>query len=428
MSDPAIQIENISKKYIIAGRTDSLRELLSQRAKNLCHQISRPFGYVPEVPVFETFWALQDVSCQVEQGSRLGILGRNGAGKSTLLKILSRITEPTTGRALLRGRVSSLLEVGTGLHGELTGIENIYLYGAILGMSRGEVRKKFDEIVAFSELDKFIHVPLKYYSSGMKIRLGFAVAAHLVCDILMIDEALAVGDIPFQKKCVDKMNELATAEGRTVIFVTHTLSLIQTFCKEAMWLQAGRMEAYGPVHEVIEKYLASLNNSGNYLPGTLFEINLEPQEASQFHILKVLLLDEAGDCKDTVKTWDHLRFRIYLHSPQACSHGSLSINLSPLSQPGGSLVNHSTQHSGHNLHLPEGESFVDCVFPKIPLASGTYEVKVGLHDTMTQKVLCNEENMAPLTIQNQDIYRSGYFPSQKTTIMVVDHFWESQGA
>jgi lipopolysaccharide transport system ATP-binding protein len=218
----------------------------------------------------EEFWALRDVSFSVNQGDVLGIIGRNGAGKSTLLKILSRITEPTTGRVTLRGRVASLLEVGTGFHGELSGRENIFLNGAILGMTRAEIRRKFDEIVAFAEVEQFLDTPVKHYSSGMYVRLAFAVAAHLEPEILIVDEVLAVGDAAFQKKCLGKMREVSAGHGRTVLFVSHNLGAVRELCRTGLLLNAGCVLQQGPIREVADQYLAvghcSIYN-GETMPG-----------------------------------------------------------------------------------------------------------------------------------------------------------------
>ena len=210
----------------------------------------------------EEFWALKDVSFEVRRGEVLGIIGRNGAGKCTLLKILSRITEPTAGRVTINGRVASLLEVGTGFHPELTGRENIYLNGAILGMTRAEIRKKFDEIVAFAEIEKFLDTPVKRYSSGMYVRLAFAVAAHLEPEILIVDEVLAVGDAEFQKKCLGKMDEVAGG-GRTVLFVSHTMGVITKLCGKALWLDRGAVRECGTPQAVVGQYLARSTQSHN---------------------------------------------------------------------------------------------------------------------------------------------------------------------
>ncbi|MEM6843553.1 MAG: ABC transporter ATP-binding protein [Bacteroidota bacterium] len=244
MSNIAISVENISKRYLIGDTsTGSLRETLSGFFSN--RGLSKT----------EEFWALQDISFEVKQGEATGIIGKNGAGKSTLLKILSRITEPTTGRIEIEGRVSSLLEVGTGFHPELTGRENVFLNGTILGMSRDEIKSKFDEIVEFSGVEKFLDTPVKRYSSGMKVRLAFAVAAHLEPEILIIDEVLAVGDAEFQRKCLGKMEDVA-GQGRTVLFVSHSMGAIQKLCSEALLLEAGKIVLYSETEKVIDKYLS----------------------------------------------------------------------------------------------------------------------------------------------------------------------------
>ncbi|MGL5881215.1 MAG: ABC transporter ATP-binding protein, partial [Xenococcaceae cyanobacterium] len=244
MSDTIILVENLGKKYIIGHQQQSkrerylaLRDVIADGAKSLVKKFQNPKSKIQDR--YEEFWALKDVSFEIKQGEAVGIIGRNGAGKSTLLKILSRITEPTTGRISIKGRVASLLEVGTGFHPELTGRENIYLNGAILGMSKAEIKRKFDEIVDFAEIEKFLDTPVKRYSSGMYVRLAFAVAAHLEPEILVVDEVLAVGDAAFQKKCLGKMGDVATNEGRTVIFVTHQMAAIQNLCQRVIWLNYG---------------------------------------------------------------------------------------------------------------------------------------------------------------------------------------------
>jgi lipopolysaccharide transport system ATP-binding protein len=248
MSRPVIEVRSLAKRYLLGaiGAT-SLREEASRVWDRLR---GRPH------PDEREFWALRDVSFDVHAGEVVGVIGRNGAGKSTLLKILSRITEPTTGRATLRGRVASLLEVGTGFHPELTGRENIFLNGAILGMNRGEIRRKFDEIVAFAEVEKFIDTPVKRYSSGMYVRLAFAVAAHLEPDLLIVDEVLAVGDMAFQKKCIDKMGQVA-GQGRTILVVSHNMASVVNLCSRALLLSEGRLVEVGAVQPVVDRYLSS---------------------------------------------------------------------------------------------------------------------------------------------------------------------------
>ncbi|WP_276499284.1 ABC transporter ATP-binding protein [Pontibacter litorisediminis] len=259
MAEKIIQVENLSKLYQLGAiGTGSFRQDL-QRWWNLYVKGKRdPFFHQDESVLTDAIWALRDVSFDVLEGESLGIVGSNGSGKSTLLKIISRIIKPTTGTVRGRGKVSSLLEVGTGFNKELTGRENIYISGYILGMSKAEVTAKFDEIVAFSGIEEFIDTPVKRYSSGMYVRLAFAVAAHLEPDILIVDEVLAVGDADFQKKCLGKMREVSQAEGRTILFVSHNMQAINTLCDRALWLKKGKMQDIGPSSTVVNKYIASL--------------------------------------------------------------------------------------------------------------------------------------------------------------------------
>ena len=263
MSSPIITVENLGKCYRIQHqsreRYTALRDVLTNKVKALFRPQTSDLR--PQTSE-EDFWALKDVSFEVKQGEVVGIIGRNGAGKSTLLKILSRITEPTSGRVTLRGRVASLLEVGTGFHPELTGRENIFLNGAILGMTRAEVRSKFDEIVAFAEVEKFLDTPVKRYSSGMYVRLAFAVAAHLEPEILVVDEVLAVGDAQFQKKCLGKMQDVARGEGRTVLFVSHNIGAVSSLCTRGIFLKSGRLGLAGDMQAVIHAYMADCVDQG----------------------------------------------------------------------------------------------------------------------------------------------------------------------
>lgn len=257
-----ISIENLGKKYTLRHQQresyTALRDLMANGFASLGRKLLHPFqSSSSEIPPEEEFWALKDVSFEVKQGDRIGIIGRNGAGKSTLLKILSRITEPTTGRVRIKGRVASLLEVGTGFHPELTGRENIYLNGAILGMSRFDIKKKFDEIVDFAEIEKFLDTPVKRYSSGMYVRLAFAVAAHLEPEILVVDEVLAVGDAHFQKKCLGKMEKVSAKEGRTILFVSHNIGAINALCVNTLYLSMGEVVIFDKTSLVLQAYLGS---------------------------------------------------------------------------------------------------------------------------------------------------------------------------
>src|ERR1039458_9284125 len=270
MSDYVIKIEGLGKKYLLqhqaAGkRYVALRDVLADKAQSLFGNRKPEIGNRNSV---EEFWALKDVSFEVQPGEAVGIIGRNGAGKSTLLKLLSRITEPTTGRMRLRGRVASLLEVGTGFHPELTGRENIFLNGAVLGMHRAEIKKKFDEIVDFAEVEKFLDTPVKRYSSGMYVRLAFAVAAHLEPEILIVDEVLAVGDIQFQRKCLGKMEEAAEA-GKTVLFVSHNMAAVQRMCSSSIVLLKGKNVYGGDVRGGVDFFLNTGSAADTFAKGTV---------------------------------------------------------------------------------------------------------------------------------------------------------------
>lgn len=254
-----ISVEHVSKKFVLnhegSEKYTALRDVISKKAKELVK------GHQQTLPSKEEFWALNDVNFTVEAGDRVGIIGRNGAGKSTLLKVISRITEPSKGRITIKGRIASLLEVGTGFHPELTGRENIFLNGAILGMSRSEIRRKFDEIVAFAEVEKFLDTPVKRYSSGMYVRLAFAVAAHLEPEILIVDEVLAVGDAQFQKKCLGKMEDVSKNQGRTVLFVSHNMAVVRALCNKGIFLKNGTIEYQGTHIGAINYYQNSIENT-----------------------------------------------------------------------------------------------------------------------------------------------------------------------
>jgi homopolymeric O-antigen transport system ATP-binding protein len=271
MSENAIVVENLSKSYLVGHRSvsgniykyTSLRDVLGRRIRNFIRKATDMARgrQIVQGDEIEEFWALKDLSFEVKQGEVLGIIGRNGAGKSTLLKILGRITQPTEGRIVLQGRVASLLEVGTGFHPELTGRENIFLNGAILGMTQREIRKKFDEIVAFADVERFLDTPVKHFSSGMYVRLAFAVAAHLEAEILIVDEVLAVGDIEFQRKCLGKMNEISRGEGRTVLFVSHNMEAVMKLCTRGIILETGHVRMMGDAKTVAESFLRSQSSS-----------------------------------------------------------------------------------------------------------------------------------------------------------------------
>jgi len=284
MSDIVIRTENLGKKYIIGSNQQhrSFREALSAKARGISQKIMAPLGkrINNQEKEKEEFWALKDISFEVKKGEVVGIIGRNGAGKSTLLKILSRITEPTKGRIYIKGRVSSLLEVGTGFHPELTGRENIYLNGSILGMSKAEIEGKFDEIIEFSGIEKFIDTPVKRYSSGMYVRLAFAVAAYLEPEILIVDEVLAVGDYEFQKKCLGKMEKVAS-EGRTVLMVSHNMTSVVNLCQRGILLNSGKVVTDGRVTETVQKYMETAREAGGEV------VWPDPKEAPGDEVLRL---------------------------------------------------------------------------------------------------------------------------------------------
>ncbi|MCP4661249.1 MAG: ABC transporter ATP-binding protein [bacterium] len=297
----AIEAQNLSKRYRIGARQESyktLRDTLSRALLSPVRAVRNRWKRLDADDIPDTVWALRDLSFQVEQGTVLGIVGHNGAGKSTLLKILARITEPTAGRAILRGRVGSLLEIGTGFHGELTGRENLYLSGAILGMRRAEIGRKFDEIVAFADVEQFIDTPVKRYSSGMYLRLGFAVAAHLDPEILLVDEVLAVGDVAFQKRCLGKIGEIAGA-GRTVLLVSHNLTTVNDLCSSALLIDHGHLAAQGPTSKVVEEYLRRQGSiSHEYRVKTA-----NGDRRKDFELLQLRVTDAAGSSRPAF-VWD----------------------------------------------------------------------------------------------------------------------------
>jgi lipopolysaccharide transport system ATP-binding protein len=277
-----VEVENLSKRYLISHDQQtpyvSLKEVISNYAKKAIKKLLRR-GSISRTSKPEEFWALRNLNLDIQEGDRIAILGRNGAGKSTFLKLLSRITQPTTGKIKIRGRVASLLEVGTGFHPDLTGRENIFLNGAIMGMSYQEMKKKFDEIVAFADVEKFLDTPIKRYSSGMFTRLGFAVAAHLDADLLIVDEVLAVGDAPFQEKCLRKMNEIGT-QGSTVLFVSHNVSSVLSLCNKGIFLERGELRAFEPIDQCISRYVRSCPVAGLDWAGNAGDEHIRIYQAS----------------------------------------------------------------------------------------------------------------------------------------------------
>ncbi|MBW4459626.1 MAG: ABC transporter ATP-binding protein [Nodosilinea sp. WJT8-NPBG4] len=378
MSDSVIQVENLGKKYVLGqqqgnSRYVALRDVVADGVKSFSRRLRHPLKHKIR-PQQDEFWALKDVSFEVNQGEVVGIIGRNGAGKSTLLKILSRITEPTTGRVRLRGRVASLLEVGTGFHPELTGRENIFLNGAILGMSRVEINRKFDEIVEFAEVSRFLDTPVKRYSSGMYVRLAFAVAAHLEPEILVVDEVLAVGDAAFQKKCLGKMGDVAKQEGRTVLFVSHNMTAVESLCQTALMLSDGQVLFRGDARTAIAKYISETNlvTSGHVDLSTRLTERYGPK---QYATLKSLsLLDVDGHCVTTLQMGQPVSFRVAIDFKVPSDSYEIGIAICNLH---GVRLHYliSNWENDLNVTIP-GCHTIEAFVPAIHLFPGEYSVNV----------------------------------------------------
>lgn len=376
----AIKVENLSKKYIIGHQKQekytALRDVIANGAKGLRSRLTSPFTRNPSLiadPTHEEFWALKDVSFDIQQGDRVGIIGSNGAGKSTLLKVLSRITEPTSGRVNINGRVASLLEVGTGFHPELTGRENIFLNGAILGMSKADIKKNFDEIVAFSEVEKFLDTPVKRYSSGMYVRLAFAVAAHLEPEILIVDEVLAVGDAQFQKKCLGKMQNVSS-EGRTVLFVSHNMGAVKSLCSRAIMLNQGQVTMDSDVNSTVEKYLSSGHECGGL--GEIVWSEGDRPSCDEMCLQSIRILDPERNVLSTYDATKYIDVEIQFQIKMALR--GMRIILSLLTTDGViafSSTNHSTITTSGLL---PGEYKTVCRIPKDLLNSCGYLVNVHI--------------------------------------------------
>lgn len=377
MSDIAISVENLSKSYLVghnsaqAERYTALRDVVSRNARNLARKTRDMFSgrAIVQGDEVEEFWALKDVSFEVKRGEVLGIIGRNGAGKSTLLKILSRITEPTSGRIKIAGRVASLLEVGTGFHPELSGRENIFLNGAILGMRREEIVRKFDEIVDFSGVEKFLDTPVKRYSSGMYVRLAFAVAAHLEPEILIIDEVLAVGDAEFQKKCLGKMQDVGK-EGRTVLFVSHNLAAVRNLCSSALLLDKGAVISIGSVGTVLADYM---DKGAEYTGVRNWEAGQQPgNELLRLSSLSVYVEDSGANRPN-----EEISHVIDMNIEASHHINDVDFGITIINEGGVEVVHTAscTQLTGRKINI--GSSVVRYELPVNVLKSGIYSLSVS---------------------------------------------------
>ncbi len=413
MSDTAIRVKDVGKQYRI-GQSVSYKTIRESMMTMLAAPLRLLGAKGDQAELNDTIWALRQVNFEIKRGDVVGIIGRNGAGKSTLLKILSRITEPTEGELETYGRVGSLLEVGTGFHPELTGRENIFLNGAILGMTRREIKAKFNQITEFAEIDQFLDTPVKRYSSGMRIRLGFSVAAHLQPEILIVDEVLAVGDVAFQKKCLEKMNGIANS-GRTVVFVSHNMAAVENLCHRTIVLDAGRVVADTDVAQGVQAYLQSLNpadGSG--------DLSKAPRQARLVPVIHgVDIVNNEGENIHAIQTNDSCTFLIHyrLQGPQS----ALAFGLHFENHTGTLLFRlGSWTQDGPWVDLP-ATGTIACRIERVPLLPGNYFV-TPFCGTGEQRV--DEINRAiELQVVEGDIYKTGKMPRGKRFLISVDAEW-----
>ena len=399
MTSPVITVRNLSKQYRIGTRREryhTLRDALAEAFASIARRKARPRD--------EWIWALKDVAFEVAAGEVVGVIGRNGAGKSTLLKILSEITYPTEGRVDIHGRVGSLLEVGTGFHPELTGRENIFLNGAILGMTRAEIRRKFDEIVAFAEVEKFIDTPVKRYSSGMYVRLAFAVAAHLEPEVLLVDEVLAVGDIQFQKKCLGKMSDVARQEGRTILFVSHNMAAVESLCKRCLLFHAGRLIADGPVEKIVMRYQESV---AVHAGGTV-DLRVHPgRRKDSIPMMRTgTLSSQSQSPAAAVRMGSDLSVTVDFQSPNAAIRPVLGLVVKNYLGAGVFSVNNRII-PGFTFD-PVREGRITCHLERLPLMPGTYTVDLYFGDE--HHTLDAVFDSLSFEVTPADVYGSGKLP------------------
>jgi lipopolysaccharide transport system ATP-binding protein len=407
---PIISVENLSKKYMIRHqkreRYASLRDVIANGATRTVGRLLHPFQKQGVDETHEEFWALKDVTFDVQQGDRIGIIGRNGAGKSTLLKILSRITEPSFGRARIWGRLSSLLEVGTGFHPELSGRENIYLNGAILGMTKAEIKKKFEEIVAFAEVEQFLDTPVKRYSSGMYVRLAFAVAAHLEPEVLIVDEVLAVGDAQFQEKCMGKMKAVGR-EGRTVLFVSHNIGAIRALCNRAILLEKGSVVIDKDPESVIASYVSGLKaGAANRVVESNGEEGLLRNGGAL--VTRVAVCNERGDLANEIYTDTPFQIEAWYTVKRNGAYIGLNLIVHDGSNNCvfGSINNH--EQNWYGRPMPEGNYRSICKIPKNFFNNGLYTIGLVLFEKGFSD-LASKNELLVIDIHDGKEVRGDYF-------------------
>ncbi|WP_224982629.1 ABC transporter ATP-binding protein [Geomonas agri] len=402
MTAPVITVENLGKKYLVShGQREQYLALRDVIAGGFASVFRRLGNFPGAAPCQEEFWALRDVSFKVEPGERIGIIGRNGAGKSTLLKVLSRITQPTMGAIRIRGRVASLLEVGTGFHPELSGRENIFLNGAILGMRSAEIKRKFDEIVDFAEIERFLDTPVKRYSSGMYVRLAFAVAAHLEPEILVVDEVLAVGDAQFQKKCLGKM-EAVGRDGRTILFVSHNMGLVQQLCNKGLFIEKGKIACFGTTADAVQNYLAM----GLDAHSSQVDLSRHPNRLSGMRpvMRQISLCDGCGLPTNEFSQNDTIRFRICYDAGDVALAGAGFIIHT---QDGIRVASGNTYMAFQPPHRIPGRGAVAFSLLARQFTPGSYTLTVSLgshQGALEDKV----EHCLGFKISQADIYGTGY--------------------
>jgi lipopolysaccharide transport system ATP-binding protein len=407
VSETVIKVENLGKKYVLSHQQEgqnykALRDAIADGAKSLGKKFLKPYGLKIDDPTHEEFWALKDISFEIKQGDRVGIIGRNGAGKSTLLKILSRITEPTQGSIKIKGRVASLLEVGTGFHPELTGRENLFLNGAILGMGKLEIQRKFDEIVEFAEVEKFLDTPVKRYSSGMYVRLAFAVAAHLEPEILIVDEVLAVGDVQFQKKCLGKMEEVGK-EGRTVIFVSHNMSAVESLCDRGILLQSGSLSLDGDPQEAIKIYLEKAYTLSK-------DVSIEQRKdrsgSGKIRVTSFRVLDSEGNEVPSLQSGKDYRFEVgYSNKIRKCLN-DIVVSLDILDEKNNRVLLFRTNFTNNNLTINAHLGYIVCNIKNLPLANGLYRLSIFISHADAE-TLDYIEDAVHIAVDGGDFFGTG---------------------